>query len=128
MSKKDYYKIMGLDKNASQADIKSCYRKLARKYHPDLNKAASAETKFKEVGEAYDVLKDEEKRAAYDQFGENWQNPHQGFGQGAQSQYQQQGSPFGQGQGADFDDILSSLFGQSGRRAQQPQAQKKSAL
>ncbi len=123
MSKKDYYKIMGLDKNASQSDIKSSYRKLARKYHPDLNKSSSAETKFKEVGEAYDVLKDKEKRAAYDQYGEHWQNPHQGFGQGSQH-HQQQGSPFGQDQGGDFDDILSSLFGQSGRRARKPQSEK----
>lgn len=118
MSKKDYYKIMGLDKNASQSDIKRSYRKLARKYHPDLNKSASAEEKFKEVGEAYDVLKDKEKREAYDQFGDNWQNPHQGFG--SEQQYHQQGAQFNQGHNADFDDILSSLFGQSRQHARNP--------
>ena len=71
MKFKDYYETMGVARNASQDDIKRAYRKLARKYHPDVSREADAETRFKEVGEAYEVLKDLEKRAAYDQFGEN---------------------------------------------------------
>jgi curved DNA-binding protein len=69
---KDYYKIMGVARNASQDEIKRAYKKLARKYHPDVSSEADAEARFKEMGEAYEVLKDPEKRAAYDQFGENW--------------------------------------------------------
>lgn len=66
---KDYYKVMGLSRDADPKDIKTAYRKLARKYHPDLNKQAGAEEKFKELGEAYEVLKDPEKRKIYDQYG-----------------------------------------------------------
>ena len=71
---RDYYGTLGVDKNASQSDIQRAYRKLARKYHPDINKEASAEAKFKQIGEAYEVLKDPEKRAKYDQFGSAWKN------------------------------------------------------
>ncbi len=77
---KDYYQIMGLARNATEKDIKMAYRKLARKYHPDVSKAPDAEAKFKELGEAYEVLKDPAKRAAYDQMGqyarENQQGQH----------------------------------------------------
>src|SRR5436853_4103333 len=70
---KDYYKILGVDKNASQKDIQKAYRKLARKYHPDVNPDdKTAEEKFKDVREAYDVLSDPEKRQRYDQLGANW--------------------------------------------------------
>ncbi len=69
MKYKDYYKSLGVDRDASEADIKQAYRQLARKYHPDVSKESGAEEKFKEVAEAYEVLKDEEKRAAYDQLG-----------------------------------------------------------
>lgn len=72
MEYKDYYKILGISRDATQDEIKLAYRKLARKYHPDVNKGEDAEARFKEVGEAYEVLKDKEKRAAYDQFGSNW--------------------------------------------------------
>jgi curved DNA-binding protein len=69
MKYKDYYKILGIDRNASADEIKKAYRKLAHKYHPDVSKEPDAEKKFKEVGEAYDTLKNPEKRAAYDQLG-----------------------------------------------------------
>jgi curved DNA-binding protein len=71
---RDYYGTLGVDKNASQADIQKAYRKLARKYHPDINKEPTAEARFKQIGEAYEVLKDAEKRAKYDQFGSAWKN------------------------------------------------------
>ena len=67
---KDYYKILGLSRGASEEDIKKAYRKMALKYHPDKNKAAGAEEKFKEIAEAYEVLSDPKKRGVYDQYGE----------------------------------------------------------
>src|SRR5215510_1505867 len=69
MKYKDYYEILGIPRDAAEADIKKAYRKLARKYHPDVSKEKGAEEKFKEVAEAYEVLKDKDKRAAYDQMG-----------------------------------------------------------
>ncbi len=72
MEYKDYYKLLGVARDAKQAEIKSAYRKLARKYHPDISKESDSEEKFKQVGEAYEVLKDPEKRAAYDQLGTQW--------------------------------------------------------
>lgn len=74
MKYKDYYEVLGLPRSATQDDIKRTYRKLARKYHPDLSKIDDAEPRFKEVGEAYGVLKDTEKRAAYDRLGDQWRN------------------------------------------------------
>lgn len=74
MQFRDYYETLGVDKKATQDDIKRAYRKLARKYHPDVSDMPDAETKFKQLGEAYEVLKDPEKRAAYDQLGANWKS------------------------------------------------------
>lgn len=68
----DYYKTLGVSRNASQDEIKRAYRKLARKYHPDVSKERNAEQRFKEVGEAYEALKDPQKRATYDQLGTGW--------------------------------------------------------
>jgi curved DNA-binding protein len=121
MEYKDYYKIMGLDKKASQDDIKRAYRKLARKYHPDVSKQADAEAKFKELGEAYEVLKDTEKRAAYDQLGSNWKSgqdfrPPPGWEGG----FRQAGGEHASQ--ADFSDFFEELFGQArkGRGRQGP--------
>ncbi len=74
MEYKDYYDILAVDREATQDEIKRAYRKLARKYHPDVSKEADADSKFQELGEAYEVLQDPEKRAAYNKFGKNWQN------------------------------------------------------
>lgn len=106
MSKRDYYEVLGLDKGATKDEIKKAYRKLARKYHPDVNKEPDAEEKFKEVKEAYEVLRDDQKRAQYDQFGHA--GPNQGFG------------GFGGGGGAQdfggFGDIFDMFFGGGARR------------
>ena len=71
---KDYYETLGVARGASQEDVKRAYRRLARKYHPDVSKEGDAESRFKEIGEAYEVLKDPEKRAAYDRFGKDWKH------------------------------------------------------
>ncbi|MBT8133506.1 MAG: DnaJ domain-containing protein, partial [Gammaproteobacteria bacterium] len=129
MEYKDYYQIIGVERDATQDEIKRAYRKLARKYHPDVSKEADAEQRFKEVGEAYEVLKDPEKRAAYDQLGANWKAGqdfnappdwdagfefHGGFsgGPGGGS------SQYGGFEGADaYSDFFESLFGQGFRQA-----------
>jgi len=113
MEFKDYYTILGVSKTATQDDIQKAYRKLAKKYHPDKNKDDGSETKFKEIGEAYDVLKDPEKRAKYDQYGSAWKaaaNGHQappGF-DGVRFEFG--GSGFGKNES--FFDILEHMFGQ----------------
>lgn len=110
--KRDYYEVLGVSKTATQDEIKSAYRKLAKQYHPDLNKSPDAPAKFKEVQEAYEVLGDQQKRAQYDQFGfaafDN--NGANGFQQGFNGFQQGDFSDFG-----DIGDIFSSFFGGGGR-------------
>lgn len=119
MEYKDYYKIMGVAKDASQDEIKRAYRKLARKYHPDVSKEKDTEQRFKEVGEAYEVLKDPEKRAAYDRLGASWKAGQEGFRPppdwNAGFEFHG-GDSFGQNAGAEgFSDFFESLFGGGGR-------------
>jgi curved DNA-binding protein len=111
MQYKDYYKIMGLSRDASQDEIKRSYRKLARKYHPDVSKEQDAEAKFKELGEAYEVLKDPEKRAAYDRLGTNWKagedfRPPPNWDEGFEFK--------GGGDASAFSDFFEQLFGRAG--------------
>ncbi|MFM2481694.1 DnaJ C-terminal domain-containing protein [Celerinatantimonas sp. YJH-8] len=112
MSNKDYYQILGVSKDADEQAIKRAYRKLARKYHPDVSKEANAEQRFKEVGEAYEVLSNSQKRAAYDQYGSQWKAASGGGAHGGwQNSSGFNGSnPFG-GQG-DFGDFFENIFGQ----------------
>jgi len=109
MHYKDYYAIMGVERSASADDIKRVYRKLARKYHPDVSKEPRAEERFKEIGEAYEVLRDPEKRAAYDQLGSNWQS-EQDFT--PPPGWQPAGGARAHGfDGGQFSDFFETLFG-----------------
>lgn len=118
MAKRDYYEVLGVPKTASDDEIKKAYRKLAKKYHPDLNKDnKDAETKFKEVGEAYEVLSDKDKRARYDAYGHAGVDPSAAGGAG----YGDFSGGFG---GFDVGDIFESFFGGGfggGRRATRAQ-------
>ncbi len=122
-NKRDFYEVLGVSKNASKDDIKAAYRKLAKQFHPDINKATDAEKKFKEVQEAYDVLYDEQKKAAYDQFGHAafdqaaGGNPFQGGGFGGFSGFQD----------VDMGDIFGSFFGGGQRRTRQPSGPQRGA-
>ena len=114
MEYKDYYQILGVERDATQDQVKQAYRKLARKYHPDVSKEKNAEAKFKDAGEAYEVLKDPEKRAAYDKFGANWRNgdhfePPPNWDAG----FEFRGAGYTGGDTAGFSDFFESLFGQS---------------
>ena len=122
----DYYKLLEIDKTATTDQIKKAYRKLARKYHPDVNpNDEEAHKKFQQINEANEVLSDPEKRKKYDSYGENWQHADQ-FENQRQSQSQYQGgnsySDFGGSfGGGDFSDFFSSMFGNQGRSRQQAQ-------
>ena len=114
MKFKDYYEILGVKRNATPDEIKAAYRKLARKYHPDVSKEANAETRFKELGEAHEVLKDPEKRALYDRMGSQWKagqdfKPQPGWDAGFEFR--------GGSQTTDFDpsDFFEALFGRRPR-------------
>jgi curved DNA-binding protein len=114
MEFKDYYKILGVERDASQDDIKRAYRRLARKYHPDVSKESDAEARFKEMKEAYEVLKDPEKRSAYDQFGSNWKagqdfQPPPNW----QREYSFGGGAESFGDAGQFSDFFETLFGQA---------------
>jgi curved DNA-binding protein len=119
MEYKDYYKALGVDKKASPDDIKQAYRRLARKYHPDVSKEKNAEEQFKNVQEAYEVLKDAEKRKAYDELGSNWKagqdfRPPPGW----QQQGQGHGGQFSEEDMGGFSDFFANIFGGRGRSAQ----------
>ena len=117
MKYRDYYEILGVKRDASESEIKSAYRKLARKFHPDVNKTKEAEDKFKEINEAYEVLGDKQKRQRYDSLGSNWQGgadytPPPGFENfnfGGGNGFQQ--FNFGGAEMGGFSDFFSSLFG-----------------
>jgi len=123
----DYYKVLGVAKNADDAEIKKAYRKLARKYHPDVNpNDAGAKKKFQEINEANEVLSDPEKRKKYDQYGKDWQHAEQ-FEQAGQSKRQQRPQYSSRGQEqfdeSDFSDFFSTMFG--GARQQTGRSQTK---
>ena len=121
MEYQDYYKILGLERDATPDQIKQAYRKLARKYHPDVSKETDAEKRFKEIGEAYAVLKDPEKKSAYDQMGTNW-SAGQGFNPPPNwdSGYEFRGNGWGDHANPDHSEFFESIFG---RRAQQANQQ-----
>lgn len=121
MKYKDYYEILGVDKKATEAQIKSAYRKLAKKYHPDVDKSPSAQEKFKDINEAYEVLSDKEKRARYDSLGSGWQagqdyTPPPGFENfsfnfNGKDFSNTQYSNFNMGDMGGFSDFFKSMFG-----------------
>lgn len=115
MEYKDYYKIMGVKKDVSPEELKRTYRTLARKYHPDVSKEPNAENKFKELGEAYEVLKDPQKRAQYDQYGEHWQRQAQQQSQGQSQQTHRYSENI---DASGFEEFINSIF----RQRQQQQS------
>ncbi len=123
----DYYKVLGLEKNAKNEDIKKAYRKLARKHHPDLNPDdKEAHKKFQQINEANEVLSDPDKRKKYDQYGKDWKHAEQ-FEQARQQQHRNTGDGRGESfydfeSGGDFSDFFESMFGRSSHRSHGGQA------
>ncbi|MDX1300840.1 DnaJ C-terminal domain-containing protein [Photobacterium sp.] len=118
MEYRDYYATLDVPRNASQADIKRAYKKLARKYHPDVCKEADADKKFMQVREAYEALKDPKKRAAYDQLGDSWRSGQEFTSPpNWERNFHFSGDNFTQGNGAAFSDFFESLFGNPFRQA-----------
>ena len=113
MAQEDYYSVLGVDRNASDQEINSAYRKLAKKYHPDLNHEPGAEEKYKKVNEAYEVLHDKQKKAQYDQFGAAGVNGQGGFGGAGQGGFGGFDGDFG-----GFGDIFNDFFGGGGQTRQ----------
>ena len=115
-NKRDYYEVLGVNKTANDDELKKAYRKLAKKYHPDLNPdSKEAEAKFKEINEAYEMLSDKEKRSRYDQFGHAGVDPNYGGGAGGfGGGFGGFGGGFG-GEEFDLGDIFGSFFGGGGR-------------
>lgn len=124
-TKRDYYEVLGLAKGASDDEIKKAYRKLSKKYHPDINKEADAEEKFKEVSEAYEVLSDPQKKAAYDQYGHAGTDPNYGGGAGGFGGFG--GGGFSSSGFGGFEDIFDSFFGGGGGRSVDPNAPRQGA-
>ena len=134
----DYYQVLGVDRSASQQDIQRAYRRLARRFHPDINSDPGAEERFKQISEAYEVLSDEKNRARYDRFGEHWRQVPEDYdgpppgagpfrGGGGRRVYVDPGGYDDGGfAGADFEDLLGGLFGgrtgwsRRGRRVSTP--------
>lgn len=110
-TKRDYYDVLGVSKSATAADLKSAYRKLALKWHPDRNKDAGAEAKFKEINEAYEVLSNSEKKAKYDQFGHAAFDPSAGFGGGQGGSYRQGPFTYTYSSGGGFEDMFGGAGG-----------------
>lgn len=122
MQYKDYYKTLGVDRNATQEVIKKTYRKLASKFHPDVSKEKNAEERFKQIGEAYEVLKDPEKRSAYDQLGSQWKSgqefrPPPGWNNG----FEFSSKGYSQGENTRFGEFFESLFGRGRKSPSQRQ-------
>ncbi|HUV22239.1 MAG TPA: DnaJ C-terminal domain-containing protein [Gammaproteobacteria bacterium] len=111
MKYQDYYQILGVSRAADKSEIKKAYRKLARKYHPDVNQDGGNEEKFKQVNEAYEVLKDDDKRQAYDRFGADWKHGQQFEGAGAGVGGFRGAHAGDQFSGGDFSDFFESIFG-----------------
>jgi curved DNA-binding protein len=114
---RDYYEALGVPRDASEEDIRRAYRRLARQYHPDINKEPEAEDRFKEVSEAYEVLRDPEKRERYDRLGPNWKAGQDVSGAGGFGDYGGVQFDFGDGDAGGFSDFFESFFGARGRGA-----------